>query len=344
MLTSIADQILTYWKTGRKVKSSPSGWVSGNAPCCHHNGETPDTRGRGGFLTQPDGTINYHCFNCGYKTGYVPGWHVSFKLKKLLRWMGVDETEIRRLVIDSIRVRDLIGVVQPKANDDIYEKIEFEARELPGNSINLMDMLQFYNDNPKQFQNPKVIGAVEYLLSRRVDLSKYKFFWDTKADAEAKNRIVIPFYHEHKLVGYTTHANFKTRIKYINHVDSNYVFNLDQQTPNRKIVIVTEGTFDALSLDCVAVLNNEINLTQAELISRLNKEVIVVPHWDKPGRKMIDSALEYEWNVSFPLWAETCKDINDAIKKYGKLFVLKSIIDSVETNPTKIKLMAKGLR
>ena len=58
---------------------------------------------------------------------------------------------------------------------------------------------------------------------------------------------------------------------------------------------------------------------------------------------MINNAIDYGWTVSFPVWLETCKDINEATVKYGKLFVLKSIIDAKETSRLKIELMRKKL-
>ena len=33
-----------------KRKQTPSGWLAFNAPCCEHNGTTPDTRQRGGLI------------------------------------------------------------------------------------------------------------------------------------------------------------------------------------------------------------------------------------------------------------------------------------------------------
>ena len=89
----------------------------------------------------------------------------------------------------------------------------------------------------------------------------------------------------------------------------------------------------------------------AELIEALGKEVIVVPDFDKhiskqgkkvwPGKSLVEKAIEYGWNVSFPIWKDTCKDVSQAVEKFGKLFVLKSILDAKESNKLKIELMKK---
>jgi DNA primase len=129
--------------------------------------------------------------------------------------------------------------------------------------------------------------------------------------------------------------------KYWSNHPADFVFNLDAQKSSWQFVVVCEGPFDAMSVDGVAVCGAEISDQQAELIDRLQREVVVVPDRDLTGRRLVDRAIELGWSVSFPVWLETCKDINEAVVKYGKLFVLKSIIDTRETNRLKIELKKK---
>jgi DNA primase len=98
-----------------------------------------------------------------------------------------------------------------------------------------------------------------------------------------------------------------------------------------------------MSIDAVALSGSEVSDQQAELIDRLQREVVVVPDSDRAGRKLVDRAIELGWTVSFPVWQETCKDINQAVIKYGKLFVLKTILDARETSRLKIELKKKKL-
>ena len=90
-------------------KRGPSGWTSFNAPCCPHNGESSDKKSRGGVITDGEG-ISYHCFNCGYKTGWKPGRHISYKFRKLLDWLGVDENERQRAVVEALRIKDTVVI------------------------------------------------------------------------------------------------------------------------------------------------------------------------------------------------------------------------------------------
>ena len=128
MLNIISDFIKSILPV--KKKTTPSGWTSFNAPCCHHNGESVDTRGRGGLTANPDGSVSFHCFNCNFKASYQPGRHLTFKFRKLLKWLGADDTDIKRLVIEAIRVRELVAPEEVKAEAE-EEKIEFKVRELP---------------------------------------------------------------------------------------------------------------------------------------------------------------------------------------------------------------------
>jgi DNA primase len=106
---------------------------------------------------------------------------------------------------------------------------------------------------------------------------------------------------------------------------------------------VCEGPFDAMSVDGVAVLGNEVSEQQADIIDSLGRDVIVVPDADRAGAKLVDAALEYGWSVSYPIWQKDCKDIGSAVEKYGKLFVLKSILAGKETGRLKIELLKKRL-
>jgi DNA primase len=98
-----------------------------------------------------------------------------------------------------------------------------------------------------------------------------------------------------------------------------------------------------MSVDGVAVSGAEVSDQQAELIDRLQREVVVVPDSDKTGRRLIERAIELGWTVSFPVWQETCKDINEAVVRYGKLFVIKAILAARETSKLKIELKKKKL-
>ena len=96
-----------------KRKPSPQGWLSFNAVCCTHNGNSADKRGRGGIKATESGW-SYHCFNCSYTASFVLGRTVSFKAKRLLSWMGVPDNEIEMLNLESLRHRNVHGILEDR--------------------------------------------------------------------------------------------------------------------------------------------------------------------------------------------------------------------------------------
>ena len=342
MLNSIRDAVAQILPHKRKTNSS-SGWISFNAPCCVHNGESADTRGRGGLVMNPDGGISFHCFNCNFKASYVPGRHLTYKFRKLLSWLGADEGTIKRLVIDAVRIKDLIA---PETIVEAVEQeeIKFKARPLPEQAQTFQALNTFYELNDGAEVPRAWHAAVLYAATRGVDLSRYDFYWTPETQYNLHRRIIIPFTWRGNIIGYTARAvEDDIKPKYFNSHEPGYVFNVDRQRPDSKFVIVCEGPFDAMSVDGVATLGNEVSEQQVDIIDSLGREVIVVPDADRAGVKLVDAALEYGWSVSFPVWQETCKDINSAVQKYGKLFVLKAIIDARQSNKLKIELFKKKL-
>lgn len=342
MITAIQDAVRQLLPHKRKTNSS-SGWISFNAPCCVHNNESADTRGRGGIVLNADGGVSYHCFNCNFKASYVPGRHLFYKFRKLLSWLGADEGTIKRLVIDAVRVKDLIS---PEKIIEVEESepIKFKARALPEQAQTFHALNTFYELNDRVEVPRAWHAAVLYVATRGVDLSRYDFYWTPETQYNLHRRIIIPFTWRGNIIGYTARATEDgIKPRYFNSHEPGYVFNVDQQRPNSKFVIVCEGPFDAMSVDGVATLGNEVSEQQADIIDSLAREVVVVPDADRAGIKLVDAALEYGWSVSFPVWQETCKDINSAVQKYGKLFVLKSIIDAKQSNRLKIELLKKRL-
>lgn len=350
MNNKITDSILSQWKSGRKTRTSSSGWISGNAVCCPFNGESTDSRGRGGLIVNANSAVSYSCFNCGYKTSFHPGRPLSYKFRKLLSWLGLSENQIQELVIEAIRLKELISLTRPEEVAD-SENYEYKIRPLPAEALSFMALYEFYALGEKNF--PKYfVDAVQYVSDRKIDMQRYEFFYSPEVENKLSHRVIIPFKYQGTTVGWTSRAMVDGIVpKYHSSHEPNFVFNIDEQLPKNKFVIVCEGVFDAMAIDGVAVLGSECSEQQANIIDNLGKEVIVVPDFDRhlsktgkkvwPGAKMIDYAMEYGWSVSFPVWRETCKDIGEAIVKYGKLFVLKTILDSKQQGRLKLELMKK---
>jgi hypothetical protein len=311
-------------------------WISFNAICCTHNGESPDTRHRGGVLPNPDGSLSYHCFNCGFKTGFYPGRPLSFKFRRWLKWMGADENTIQRLAMEALRIRDLAPVIESAPAEDAPE-ITYKKRDLPDGAKTFQQWIDegiIVDDMGQSF-----IYAHRRLGDRWQD---YDLMWTTETSYNLNRRVIIPLKWRGETVGYTARAiDDAIKPKFHTSHEGHMVFNVDRQTPDRQFVILVEGMFDAMAIDALSVMTNEVSEQQAEVIDSLGREVIVVPDWDEPGERMIEAALEYGWSVSFPIWRNDYKDVAEATEHLGSLFVLKSILEGRERNPVKIRLRQK---
>ena len=174
-----------------------------------------------------------------------------------------------------------------------------------------------------------------------MELDWYNWHWTPENGY--KDRVIVPFYHKNVIVGWTGRKIRDGKPKYLTTAQPGYVFNIDAQSQDRKYVIVTEGQFDAIAIDGVAIGHNDPNQTQISRISNLGKEVIVVPDNDKPGAQMISAALEAGWAVSLPDWGPDVKDVADAVKKFGRIYTLFTILQYVERGEVSIKLIQKKL-
>lgn len=304
-----------------RKKQSPNGWVSFNAPCCHHNGESKDTKRRGGMRRTEDGGATYHCFNCGFIASWRPGRNLGKRMRSLLQWMGATDDQINRIAFECLKT-------EANNNKESIISVDFTPRKMPDNSVRITEDLIL--------SEPKVIPVVEYLYSRNLTLEDYDFYWCK--DEKFSDRLIIPITHEKKTVGYIARKISDGKPKYLTEHPAHVVFNLDNQPWDRKFVLVFEGSIDAILLGGVAVLTNEISQEQARQINALGKKVIVVPDYDEPGKVMARAAIELGWAVAFPNWDSDVKDAAEAVSKYGRLTTMLSIIKNVEDNPLKAKL------
>lgn len=309
-----------------KKKQTHSGWTSFNAVCCEHFGHRSDKRMRGGIKF--DGhNWSLHCFNCGFKCNFVLGRSITQKTRNLLKWCGIDELEIQRWSLESLQNKDLLDFTQqPKKKI----KIKFNDHTLPEGE--LVD-----NTNPAH----KVY--TEYLHNRRINTNDYPFLITPHENGRMANRVIIPYTYKNKVVGHTSRFLDNKIPKYINEQQPGYVFNIDIQRPDWTVCILTEGIFDALSVDGVAVMHDDISNEQALLLSTLNRQIIVVPDRDMTGLKLCDRALELGYRVSLPNWGPGIKDTNDAVVKYGKLPTILSILQSATNSKIKIELQRKKI-
>jgi len=313
--------ILTYLPARRK--QTPSGWISFNCPVCD------DRRARGGLKPSDQGW-SYHCFNCSTTASFVLGRSLGYRARRLLAGLHVPEQEIDLLNLESMRHRSVHGILDDRARiANQLSAIEFEEMDdfPPGSEVITPELVKYW----------------QYLRDRGVP-EDFPAMTTIRTDGIhwVREHITIPFTYDGRVVGWTARMLDGRAPKFISHTQPGYVFGIDLQPANWQHVLVMEGIFDALSTGGVAVMHNTISDAQARLIRTLDRAITVVPDQDRAGLELIDRAVELGWAVSIPDWPD-CKDANDAVRKYGRLATLLTIMQARETSRVKIELRKKQL-
>ena len=306
-----------------KKKKTQSGWTSFNAPCCIHNGHSPDKRMRGGIKQDGD-DWSYHCFNCNFKCGFKLGRNISRNCRRFLGWCGMDDTDINKWSLHSLQHKDLLDSILIKKKQHAVPK--FKEVEMPAGEL-------IYTANPKH----KVY--IDYLVTRGMTHNDYPFLVTPDEEGRNSQRLIIPYTYENKIVGSTSRYLDNRVPKFINDQQPGYVFGIDLQKSDWEVCLVFEGIFDAISMNGCALTHNTINDNQVGVLKKLGKRIIVVPDQDKTGLEICERALELGFDVSLPNWADDVKDANNALIKYGRLPTLLSILETATSSKIKIEMM-----
>ena len=325
----LRTEILTKLPVRKKV--TPSGWLTINCPMCTSQGQSRnDTKSRGGFVFK-DG-LSYHCFNCNYKASYQTGRLLNKKMRMLLTGIGFSDSEVKTLQLQAMKEKS----DEPDTFKPSYDDITFKEVALPQGA----KLFEEFTD-PKDAAN--IIQLYKYIHQRNLLFYK-NYYYTNVAYNNFNNRVIVPFTYKGKTVGYSARL-FKDSKgpKYYTSSQPGYMFNMDNLFKERKYVILVEGVFDAIAIDGVAVLHNELNPNQINLINKakITSEIIVCADKDKAGNKLVKTALDNDWSVSFPEFEKGIKDCADAVQKYGQILTIRMILDNIVRSKTKIQVLTK---
>ncbi len=331
-MTLVVDKFRTLLPP--RAKHSPSGWTSFNAPCCQHRGHSPDTRKRAGVRFDGNGIV-YNCFNCKFSTGWQPGSPFGEKMKTLVRWMGASEDTVKELVFEALKTE-----ADDYESPEYQPKIEFAEKALPEHAMSLMDWGNLLEGEIEEKLGPQFVEMLRYLMSRGYDNPfNHDFYWSPAPGYI--DRVIVPFRWQGKIVGNTARKITDGKPKYLSDQHPHFVFNFDAQQEDQKYIIVCEGPFDALAINGVALLTNDVAEQQSRIINSLRAEVIVIPDQDRSGLVLFDRAAELDWSVAMPNWDDDVKDVADAVQRYGKLFVIVDAIKTAQKGSVRINLAKK---
>ena len=124
----------------------------------------------------------------------------------------------------------------------------------------------------------------------------------------------------------------KLKYKHMNAPLSDILYNFDEVfASTKKPLFVFEGFFDGMSLcskNFVSIQSSNLTREQIYFLSLSKRTKIIVPDMQNNGGELIQQGIDNNYQISFPT-LKGCKDVNEAVIKYGKLFVLKNIFDNV---------------
>lgn len=333
-----------------KRKQSGTGFVNINCPMCVTRGHNADRKLRCGIKNSAAG-VGIFCFNCDFKARWRPGETLSRNMQGFLAGIGIGQLEINKLNHKAFSYRSLFEK-SPDALALLPTALTptFEPKALPPGA-KTFDEWATQAAPPADF-----LDAASYLFSRGEEIaSAGHYYWSPDTQNGMNRRVIIPFVHEGRTVGYTARSiDGDAQARYHMETPSNFLFNMKALTaPRRKYVLLLEGVFDALAVDGVGTLGARLNAQQIAWIKSYAKTVILVPDRDKRGEGMIDLALENNFHVAFPTlragygfnnwWESDVKDAAEAVKRYGRLWTTMSIIQTATDNKMAINTHRKWM-
>lgn len=318
-MSEFGDYVLQYLPVPRKHNTS--GWISFNCPVCIEMGETIDNRMRGGFFDNE--YVSLKCFNCNFKVSWSEGKPISKKWGWYLSSIGCTKDEISRLYLIAMKDQNIV-----------IKEHNMDVKSLPEDARPLTSWLNEPSDD--------FLKVIDYISNRNIDMVDwYDFYWSPTKTNNLNKRFIIPVYRNSSIIGWTARSITKlVKPKYYNNYQKNCIFNQNILNSKRKIIPIVEGPLDAISIDGIGLFGNSCSPEQLKLLRNYKKDYVVVPDKDRPGLKLIETALENNWYVSFPEW--DVKDCFDAVKKYGRVITIAHIIEQTERSKLKIRLKTKS--
>lgn len=293
------------------------GWFSVLCKVCNDHGRKGK---RAGFHFE--GTkVGYNCFNCGHTALYDPNEHpgMSKDMQTVLDAFGVPKDDWQPVVFaDRQRTTETAGA--PKVD------LEPPVITLPSSFYPL-------TDDPN---DDWAFAANEHLKEQRsMTCNDYPFYLAHKTEApdgmKWYGRLIIPVFKGNSCIFWQGRdlSGVRTR-KYLSPdvPRENVLYGYDRLFEDTDAPLyITEGFFDAYALKGVAVLGPKITPNQQIWINKSRRPKVVIP--DKYGGiALAEQAIKLNWGVSTPDIG-ACKDISDAVVKYGLLYTLRTVKDSI---------------
>lgn len=340
------DAIIEHLPASRK-KGVGKFDINIHCPMCVLRGEPrPDQFHRCGLKRNGTG-LGINCFNCKFKTRWNIGEQISKPLAAFLEELGMSDTDVKRLAHRALVIARTYGgdAIERLATVDNFRP-EFPTMVLPKGARSLGAWL---NDG---CSDPRLLRCVEYIASRGRDIAtRHDYFWTPDAGDSMALRVIIPMYFSGRLVGWTGRDSTGTLDrKYHADTPPDFLMNNHLMDETSRVYLpVIEGPFDAIGITGLSTLGAKMSDNQARWINSAGKKPILIVDRDHSGIQNIDVALRNKWHVAFPRlasagwWDSNVKDVGQAVELYGRLYVIKSILETMTNETNKIEVWSKLL-
>jgi hypothetical protein len=339
---NIEDLVREYVTFNHGLNSK--GW---NRTFCEVCGDGSRTKGpRGGWLFSGEMCF-YHCFNCGIDGNFDSDREHPFskEMVKIFDGFNIPSKEYFAIAY-SKKVLEENGKKEKKPE---RKKTVVESFDIPDFFVNLEDVSK---------ENIYAKLAYEELKRRNIDPQSYPFYMSSgkskagpRDEAIAKafmGRLIIPFFDaDANLIYYQgLDLSKQSKKKYLN-ADvprTNVISGMERLTMNTQSPLyVTEGFFDAYHLKGVSIQENSLTQGQIDLLKRSPRRKVFVPDKKSDSSKVVDQFIKLGWEVTVPDIGSSCKDIDDAVRKYGKLYTLQQVSSNIHrADDAKILLKLSG--
>lgn len=310
-------------------KGESNGWFRTYCEVCGDGSRTKGPRGGWRF----DGEMCfYHCFNQGCEGNFDPNREIPYSkdMNKIFLAFGIPKDPINTILFKKKLERGTPLVKQKRESKT-------------ANPIAVPD--HFYKLCDAEPDDVIAIKAKDYLITERfIDPSEYPFYLSTGISKSTnpkdislakslRNRIIIPSFKREQMVYWIARSLDKnSKLRYLN-LDipkGNIIYGFDRlYAATRAPLFICEGFFDAFHVNGVAVLENSMTKDQIDLIDRSPRTKIVIPDKHGDSKRLAEQALDKGWSISLPDIG-SCTDISKGIAKYGKLYVIDSIVKNIQ--------------
>lgn len=283
---------------------------------------------RAGFKFDGE-NVGYHCFNCDHGAAFDPRMHSKMPkdMVTVLEAYNIPRIDWEPVLFTSL-VMQTDGSVRKTKHQALLE-IEPEELHFPP------FFYQLRNDVNDEWAQ----AAIEYLGSRKVNWECQPFYLVQKAKNYPDNekwygRLIIPNYKDSRLIfwqgrdltdlherKYLSPSAAKERIL------SNYDF-IGEYGDNP--LYITEGWFKSYHIGGVAVFGNLLSEAHIRWLNMTNRPKVVIPDRQGDGHILAEAAIKQGWSVAFPDIG-SCKDIDEAVLKYGLLYTMTTIRENTAT-------------